>query len=87
MTGSAKCENKLDFDDARQMAPAKHLPDYAAWRSALERRYSVMPCWYWNESACRRNYASHIQSISDWQTNQERINTGIAAFHQDLGRN
>jgi hypothetical protein len=85
MTNSARREHQLDFDGARQMAAAQHLPDYAAWRSALERRYSVMPPWYWNETTCRQNYASHIQSISDWQANQTQINAGIVAFHQKLG--
>lgn len=86
MTSSAKHKHKLDFDGARQMAAAQHLPDYSAWRGGLERRYSVMPPWYWNESTCRQNYAAHIQSISDWQDNQTRINTGNAVFHQELRR-
>ncbi len=75
----------LSFDDAREMATVHHLPDYSSWRNALERRYSVMPPWYWNESACRQNYAAHIQSISDWQEDQTRINAGLAKFHHDLG--
>lgn len=85
MTGVRKKLRGLDFDDAREMAVAHHLPDYPSWRSALERRYSVMPPWYWNESACRQNYAAHIQSVADWQENQARINAGLAAFHDDLG--
>ena len=84
MTGSARHENKLDFDGARQMAATQDLPDYATWRNALERRYSVMPPWYWNESTCRQNYASHIQSVLDWKANQTQINAGIAAFHHEL---
>lgn len=86
MTGTAGDKHKLDFDGARQMAAAQHLPDYSAWRNALERRYSVMPLWYWNESTCRQNYAAQIQSISDWQAKQTRINDGNAAFHGELRR-
>ena len=77
----------FDFDTAREMAATQDFPGYAEWRSMLERRYSVMPLWYWNESTCRQNYVSHIQSLSRWQDGQARINAGITAFHQDLGRN
>jgi len=86
MTVSPGHQHKLGFDRAQQVAAAQQLPDYSTWRSALERRYSVMPPWYWNESTCRQNYASHIQSNLDWQTSQANINAGIIAFHEELGR-
>lgn len=85
MTGDPENFRRLDFDDARKMAASHRLPDYSSWRNALERRYSVMPPWYWNESACRQNYAAHIRSIAEWQENQARINNGLAAFHQTFG--
>ena len=85
MRNGPRHERKLNFDSARQLAATQQLPDYSTWRNALERRYSVMPLWYWNETACRQNYASHIQSIADWRAHQARINSGIVAFQKDLG--
>lgn len=86
LTSNVGNGQRLDFDKARRIAAVHRLPDYLSWRSGLERRYSVMPPWYWNESVCRQNYAAHIQSISDWQENQAQINAGLTAFHQGLRR-
>lgn len=67
-------------------ASARHngLPGYGAWRAGLERRYSVMPRWYWNEQECRRHYIDHIRAAIDWQARERRISEGNANFYRTL---
>lgn len=62
------------------------LPGFDAWRTTLERRYTVMPVWYWNDRLCRENYIAHIRAAIDWQQSQRRINHGNAEFHRSLTR-
>ena len=62
------------------------LPGFDAWRTGLERRYTVMPPWYWNDRHCRENYVAHIRAAIDWQRSQRRINRGNAEFHLSLTR-
>jgi hypothetical protein len=73
---------------ARAEAAARRhgLPSFGAWRAALERRYTVMPPWYWNDRHCRENYISHVRAAIDWQQRERRINRGNAAFLGSLGR-
>jgi hypothetical protein len=68
------------------MARRHGLPGFAAWRAALERRYTVMPPWYWNDRHCQENYISHVRAAIDWQRRERRINRGNAAFQASLGR-
>lgn len=35
---------------------------YPAWCDMLERRYTTMPLWYWNESRRRAAYNSYVNS-------------------------
>jgi hypothetical protein len=60
------------------------LPSFGAWRVGLERRYTVMPPWYWNDQLCRENYISHIRAAIDWQRREARINRGNAGFYRSL---
>ena len=62
------------------------LPGFDAWRTALERRYTVMPVWYWSDRQCRENYVAHIRAAIDWQRSERRINRGNAEFHRSLTR-
>lgn len=70
--------------DAESAASRNGLPGFSAWRSGLERRYTVMPRWYWNERDCRRHYISHVQAAIDWQDRERRISRGSAEFQQSL---
>jgi hypothetical protein len=72
------------FEDAQTIADRNGLPGFCAWRSGLERRYTVMPPWYWNEQDCRRRYIAHIRTTIDWQERENRINRGNAAFQRSL---
>jgi hypothetical protein len=76
----------IQFARAKEAAAANGLPDYGDWRAAQERRYTVMPLWYWDTMNCRRNYAAYIQDRLTWQQEQARINQGNAAFHNRFGR-
>ena len=62
------------------------LPCFDAWRAGLERRFTVMPLWYWDQRQCRENYISHIRAAIDWQRAQRRINCGNAEFQSSLIR-
>jgi hypothetical protein len=82
--GDAADRRKAAFDAAQRQAAQAGLPDYNAWRAGLERRYTVMPPWYWNESLCRQNYIAHIRAAIDWQQQHARLNRGNAAFQRIL---
>lgn len=73
-----------EFESARKLASLEGLPSYGAWRTALERRYTVMPSWYWNESKCRQNYSAHIRTTLDWQEEQSRLNRGMSKFLRSI---
>jgi len=72
------------FDSAEAAAGCNGLPGFCAWRAGLERRYTVMPPWYWNEQDCRRRYVAHIRTAIDWQKREQRINRGNADFLHSL---
>jgi len=72
------------FDSAESAAACNGLPGFCAWRSGLERRYTVMPPWYWNEQDCRRRYVAHIRTAIDWQKREQRINRGNADLFRSL---
>lgn len=92
MSGGEQANTPLPVDgrhmaaDAEEAARAHGLPSFDAWRAGLERRYTVMPLWYWNERHCRENYVSHIRAAIDWQRLERRINRGNAGFHSSLTR-
>lgn len=55
---------RTTFETARRIAVERNLPSYLGWRSMLERRYTVMPPWYWNEALCRSSYVDYIRTAS-----------------------
>ncbi len=69
---------------AEALADKCGLPSYGSWRAGLERRYSVMPPWYWDEFRCQENYIFHIRAAIDWQRRERRINQGNAGFYRAL---
>jgi hypothetical protein len=71
---------------AEALANRHGLPNFSAWRAGLERRYSAMPPWYWNDQHCQENYISHIRTAIDWQRRERRINRGNAGFYRSLAR-
>jgi len=71
---------------AEVTASRNGLPGFSAWRTGLERRYTVMPRWYWNEQECRQHYISHVQAAIDWQDRERRISRGASQFQQSLTR-
>lgn len=72
------------FKRAKTLAGRNGLPDFAAWRAGLERRYTVMPLWYWDDRACRRHYVAHIRTALDWQQRERRINRRNIDFQRVL---
>lgn len=72
------------FEAAQATASRNGLSSYAAWRASLERRYTVMPTWYWDESVCRQNYAAHVQDVMAWQAKQARINRTGMGLHETI---
>lgn len=60
------------------------LPGFDAWRSNLERRYTVMPLWYWDDRKCRQQYAHHVRRAIDWQRREQGINSANRRFHLSL---
>jgi len=72
------------FQRTRDLANKHGLPNYSAWRATLERRYTVMPTWYWDESRRRQNYTAHIQTTIEWQERQSRLNKGAHGFFGSL---
>jgi hypothetical protein len=73
--------------EVAEASASRHgLPGFCAWRAGLERRYTVMPRWYWNEQECRRHYIFQIQAAIDWQERERRIGRGNAEFHRSLVR-
>jgi len=85
-TGGPAALRATDVEAAEASASRNGLPGFSAWRAGLERRYTVMPAWYWDEPACRRHYIAHIQSAIDWQEREGRISRGNADFHRSLTR-
>ena len=73
-----------DFRGAEEAAAANGIAGFCAWRMGLERRYTVMPPWYWNEQECRRRYVAHVRAAIDWQEREHRINRQNTAFIMDL---
>ena len=72
------------FEDAETIAGRHGLPAFGTWRTGLERRFTVMPPWYWDERDCRQHYVAHIQTTIDWQRRERRINRENADFHNSL---
>ena len=72
------------FERARSLASQHGLPSYSAWRAGLERRYTIMPTWYWNESKCRQNYNAHIQTTIEWQERQSRLNEAAHGLFESM---
>jgi hypothetical protein len=85
-TDHTKAVSKRDIEAAEATAGRSGLPGFCAWRVGLERRYTTMPRWYWDEQACRRHYIAHIQAATRWQERQGRISRGNADFHRSLTR-
>lgn len=85
-TVSRAAFHAIDVEAVETSASRNGLPGFCTWRAGLERRYTVMPGWYWNEQECRRHYAAHIRSAIDWQTRERRINRGNVDFHRSLTR-
>jgi hypothetical protein len=78
---------EADPDDLRRAenaAAENGLSGFCAWRMGLERRYTVMPPWYWNDQQCKRRYISHIRAAIDWQRREHRINRANAVFLSGL---
>jgi len=73
-----------DFEALQCDAERAGLPRYEAWCAALERRYSVMPLWYWNAPKRRTAYADHVRAGIDWQLRQAGINAGNRRFFDQL---
>jgi hypothetical protein len=68
-----------DIIQSAERRAAKHgLPNYSAWRAQLERRYTTMPPWYWNDGMCRQNYVAAIDTAVEWQQRTARINAAAA---------
>lgn len=73
------------FETTQRAAETAGLPRYEAWCASLERRYTVMPTWYWDAARRRAAYADHIRASLAWQERQARINAGNRAFFDRLG--
>ena len=92
MTGGEHAQHSHRAGDGHSVVQAeadarRHgLPGFDVWRTSLERRYTVMPPWYWNDRHCRENYVSHIRAAIDWQRSEGRINRGNAEFHRSITR-
>lgn len=78
--------HSIDIEAAEASADRNGLPGFYAWRAGLERRYTVMPGWYWNDQACRRHYVAHIRAAIDWQKRERKIGHGNAEFIRSLTR-
>ena len=72
------------FQDAEETAATRGIAGFCAWRMGLERRFTVMPPWYWNEQECRRRYIAHVHAAIDWQQREHRINQQNTAFIRTL---
>jgi len=75
---------KSAFARTQTVADRNGLPGFCAWRAGLERRYTVMPPWYWSEQDCRERYVAHIRTAIDWQKREHRINQGNVEIQQLL---
>ena len=62
------------------------LPSFDAWRSTLERRFTVMPLWYWKDRKCREQYVHHVRRAIDWQERERGINATNRRFQFSLSR-
>lgn len=80
---SAEARN-AEFEATQRSAEMAGLPRYEAWSAALERRYTVMPLWYWDTGKRRAAYTGHIRASLEWQRSQARINTGNRQFFDKL---
>lgn len=85
-TGSRAAVHATDVEAVETNASRNGLPGFCAWRAGLERRYAVMPVWYWNELECRRHYVAHIRAAVEWQEREHRISRGNAEFYRSLTR-
>lgn len=72
------------LEETQREAEAGGLPRYEAWCAALERRYTVMPLWYWDSEKRRDAYAAHVRATLEWQRKQARINDGNRRFLKSL---
>lgn len=79
-TGLAGTPATDALTNAEALADRHGLPGFGVWRAGLERRYTVMPAWYWNGQECRRRYIAHIDTVIDWQRRERKINRGYAGF-------
>lgn len=62
------------LEDIQREAEIAGLPCYDAWCAALERRYTVMPPWYWDSRKRRAAYAAEVAATHEWQRKQAQIN-------------
>lgn len=76
----ARAARNSGFDAIQRAAETAGLPRYEAWCATLERRYSVMPPWYWDTAKRRIAYADHVRASLAWQRRQARINAGNQGF-------
>ena len=81
-----RSEALVSLDCAEKTAKRTGLPGFDAWRTTLERRYTVMPLWYWNDRACRQQYAAHVRRAAEWQLREHRINAANTGFQLSLSR-
>ena len=74
------------LEDIQQEAEIAGLPCYDAWCAALERRYAVMPPWYWDSRKRRAAYAAEVAATREWQRKQAQINGENRRFFGALFR-
>ena len=39
--------------------------DYFQWQDGMERRYNLMPAWWWNEYMKKKNYQNYLEEKGD----------------------
>ena len=64
------------FSRAQARAAAHGIPDWSTWQSNLERRYDVLPTWFWDEQSRKVNYVAFVDTQLRWQKKQARVNEG-----------
>lgn len=51
----------MTLEEAARLAKEKGLSSYGKWCDDLERRYDVMPPWYWHASLREDNYITYVR--------------------------
>ena len=81
---SSAAARTAEFEATQRSAERAGLPRYEAWSAALERRYTVMPLWYWDTAKRRAAYTGHIRASLEWQRSQARMNSANRRFFEKL---